>query len=69
MGIPVSIPGMLGSQLCTVRYKYMCFCLERQHGDMTIAATRQKKEVEMALLVLTRAVAKGRVQQAVMGWE
>lgn len=47
----------------------MCFCLERQHGDMTIAATRQKKEVEMALLVLTRAVAKGRVQQAVMGWE
>lgn len=36
---------------------------------MAIAAARWQGEVEMALLVLMGAVAKGEGQQAVMGWE
>lgn len=64
-----SIPGRLGSQLCVARCKRACFCLDRQHGDMAVAATRWWGEVEMALLVLTGAVAKGEGQWAVTGRE
>ena len=63
-----SIPGTLVLQLSMARCKRTCFRVERQRRDVATAATGWWGELEMALLVLARAVAKGEGQQA-MGWE